>query len=216
MLYREKTGPVKQGVKMMLETAYTEDRPVNTAKGSFIFDLRDARTGEQLAYWEKPQIITLDAGILLARLCKNSLSPTPGANNGLRMLAVGTGATGNLLSPDAPQATQRKLNTELARKAFSSTTFRNASGIAVAYPTNIVDFTATFGESEAVGALNEMAVMSPFSSDPLVLNPINNGPVGYDPTIDITSLDTMANYLTYSVISKPNNAILTITWRLTF
>jgi len=186
------------------------------ARGTFIFDMRDARTGEQLEYWEKDNIITRDAGILAARLFRDSTEPNVGVNNGLKMLAVGTGATGSILNPDAPQTTQRKLNTELERKLFSSAVFRNLDGIAVSIPTNIVDFTTTFSESEAVGALNEMAVMSPYSSNPAVTNPINNGPANYDPTIDVSSLDLMANYLTFPVISKPSTAILSITWRLTF
>ena len=89
-------------------------------KGTFIFDMRDAETGEPQVYWEKENLIVLDAGILSARLYRNSQDPTPGVNNGLRMLAVGTRATGNILSPDAPQPTQRKLNTEIARKTLSS------------------------------------------------------------------------------------------------
>jgi hypothetical protein len=83
-------------------------------------------------------VITLDAGILAAILFRD-----PSSRFGVYMLAVGTGATGAILSPDAPDARQRKLNAEIARKPFSSTTFRDASGNAVAIPTNIVDYTCT-------------------------------------------------------------------------
>jgi hypothetical protein len=186
------------------------------ATGTFIFDMRDARTGEQTAYFEKGNIIVRDAGILAARLFRNSLEPNVSLNNGLRMLAVGTGATGDILNPDAPLATQRALNAEVWRKTFSSTVFRNLDGLAVAIPTNIVDFTTTFSESEANGALNEMAVISPFDSSPSPGNPILNGPANYDPTIDVSALDLMANYLTFPVKSKGSNEILAITWRLTF
>jgi hypothetical protein len=178
--------------------------------------MRDARTGKRLVYWEKHNVITLDGGILAARLFKDSQFPKTGQNNGVTMLAIGTGATGNLLNPDAPQEGQRKLNNEISRKPFSNTQFRNADGVAVAYPTNIVDFTATFGEGEAVGPLNEMAVMSAYSANPEIKNPINNGPTDYDPTIDVTSKDLFANYLTYAVISKPSTATLALTWRFTF
>lgn len=215
MKFREHKRPVNgHAVKMGLGIAY-EEGPLYP-DGLFIFDMRDGATGEQILYWEKSNIITRDAGILAARLFKDSTEPNVGSNNGLRMLAVGTGATGSLLSPDSPQATQRKLNTELARKAFSSTVFRNLDGVAVSIPTNIVDFTTTFSEAEAVGALNEMAVISPYSANPAVTNPINNGPSGYDPTIDVSNLDLLANYLTFPTISKPSTAILSITWRLTF
>lgn len=186
------------------------------ARGSFIFDMQDAQSGDSLCYWEKKNVITRDAGILAARLFKNSETPIANRNNGLRMLAVGTGATGAVLAPDAPQATQRKLNSELVRKAFASTTYRDSLGNAVAYPTNIVDFTTTFTTSEAVGSLNEMALISPYSVNPAVTNPINNGPGSYDDTIDVSAKDLLCNYLTFAVVSKPNTAVLTISYRLTF
>lgn len=186
------------------------------SSGKVIFEMHDAKSDTLLTYWERSNIITRDAGILAARLFKNSQDPVPGRHNGLTMLAVGTGATGNLLSPDAPQATQRKLNTEIARKAFVSTQYRNADGVAVAYPTNIVDFTVTFGESEAVGPLNEMGLMAAYSTNPLEKNPINNGPDYYDPTIDVTGKDILVNYLTFGVVTKPATAVVTITWRFTF
>jgi hypothetical protein len=189
---------------------------LGATRGDLIFDMRDTQSGETLVYWEKKNVITRDAGILAARLFRNSLDPSAAQNNGLVMLGVGTGATGNLLSPDAPQATQRKLNTEIARKAFSSAQYRNTSGVAVAFPTNIVDFTTVYGEAEAVGPLNEMGLMSTASVNPATLNPINNGPTGYDATIDVTGKDLMVNYLTFSVVTKPATATLAITWRLTF
>jgi len=179
-------------------------------KGEVIIHLVDSRTGNVLASRHEKNVITLDSGILAGRLFKSSSS------QGLTMLGVGTGATGNLLSPDAPQETQRKLNEEIARKAFASTQYRNASGIAVAYPTNIVDFTTTFGEGEAVGPLNEMGLMCTASLNPSTHNPINNGPTNYDPTIDVTGKDLLINYLCFSVISKPSTAVLSITWRLSF
>lgn len=185
------------------------------AKGEFFVELKD-RDGKVVEKFHLPNVITKDGGICAARLFKDSLSPNPAQNNGATMLAVGTGATGNLLSPDAPTTTQRKLNTELARKAFVSTQYRNASGTAVAYPTNIVDFTTTFGGSEAVGALNEMGLVSTISLNPAVTNPINNGPSNYDPTIDVSSKDLLINYLTFGTIVKPDGATLTITWRITF
>jgi hypothetical protein len=167
----------------------------------------------------KKNVITLDGGVLASRLFANSLNPVPAQSNGVTMLGVGTGATGNVLSPDAPTATQRRLNTEIARKACTPQ-FRNASGIAVAFPTNVVDFTTTFGNGEAVGALNEMGLMSTFSLNPLTLNQINNGTGSgtptYDPTIDVSAKDLMCNYITMSIVSKPNLAVLRLTWRFTF
>jgi len=195
---------------------YSESFPWHLSHGTVTFEMRDGVSGALLAYWQKSNIVTRDAGILAARLFKDSQEPVSGRNNGLHMLAIGTGATGNILSPDAPQATQRKLNTEICRKAFSTTQYRNSSGIAVAIPTNIVDFTATFGESEAVGPLNEMGLISAYSSNPLSKNPINNGPDDYDATIDVSAKDLLANYLTFGVVTKPATAVVTITWRFTF
>ena len=207
--YSEQMKRQRQQVKMGLALQFA-DAPLRAKKGTFIFDMKDAETGEQLAYFEKDNIITLDAGIAGAAHFKGDMT------GGLKMLAIGTGATGNLLSPDAPQNTQRKLNNEIQRKAFSSTTYRTAEGVAVSYRTHIVDFPTTYGEAEAVGALNEMGLLVPASINPATLNPINNGPSNYDASIDVAGLDLMGNYLTFSVISKPATAVLAITWRLTF
>ena len=201
---------------MGLALNYTDQLLVRPVSGTVILDMWDSRSGKQLHHSEQKNIITLDAGITAARLFRNSQDPNVGVNNGLTMLGVGTGATGNILSPDAPQITQRKLNNEIERKPFSSTQFRNASGVAVSFATNIVDFTATFSDAEAVGPLNEMGLMATASSNPSVKNPINNGPNDYDATIDVAGLDLMINYLTFSVVSKPSDAILAITWRLSF
>lgn len=160
----------------------------------------------------KKNIITLDAGILAAILLRDPNS----RSNGINMLAVGTGATGAILSPDAPDSRQRKLNAEIARKTFSSTTFRDASGNAVAIPTNIVDFTCTFDEAEAVGPLNEMGLLSTISDNIAITNPNPNAFPTRDVTVDLTLYDILVNYLTFSVISKPSTARLTITWRITF
>lgn len=207
--HSERMKRTRQAVKMGLGLQFPEVG-LSPRKGTFIFDLRDTKTGEVLTYFEKDNIITRDAGLVAAAHFKGEMS------GGLKMLAVGTGATGNLLSPDAPQDTQRALNNEIARKAFSSTTYRTAEGVAVSYRTNIVDFTTTFGESEAVGALNEMGLLVPYSTNPTTKNPIDNGPSNYDASIDTQGLDLLVNYLTFSVVSKPATAVLAITWRLTF
>jgi len=201
----------RTGVKMGLSQALTEAHAIRQAHGRFIFDLRDL-SGRPLAYWERDNIIVLDAGIQAARLFKDPLEPTHGIN----MLAVGTGASGALLSPDAPDPRQRRLNAEVARKGFSSSTFRDSGGTAVGYPTNIVDYTTTFGEAEAVGALNEMGVISTISDNPSTKNPNPDAFPTYTNTLDISNYDVQINYLTFGVISKPSASVLTITWRLSF
>lgn len=181
-------------------------------EGLVIIEMHDAQTGELIFHTEEKNVVTLDAGIQAARLFKDNQEP----NFGMYMLAVGTGATGAVLSPDAPDPRQRKLNAEIARKAFASTTFRTSTGVAVAYPTHILDLTTTYAASEAVGPLNEMGLLSPISANPLVLNPNPNNFPTYDDTLDITNYDVLCNYLTFGVITKPNTATITFTWRLTF
>lgn len=185
-----------------------------TPTGTFFITLTDEATGEVLQHIEKKNIITLDAGILAAILFKDNMSRA----QSVYMLSIGTGATGNLLSPDAPDNRQRKLNAELARKPFTSTTFRNAAGAAVAIPTNIVDFTTTFTAADPNGALNEMGLISPISPNPAPANwqPNPNAYPTYNPAVDLTLYDILVNYLTFPVISKTAGTVLTITWRLTF
>lgn len=182
------------------------------AKGELFIEMVDASTGEVLHKEHRKNVITLDAGILAAILIRDPASRT----NGFNMLSVGTGATGALLSPDAPDPRQRKLNAEIARKPWSSTTFRDASGNAVAIPTNIVDFTCTFDEGEAVGPLNEMGIQSTISANPATLNQNPNTFPTRDLTVDLSVLDILGNYISFSVISKPNTARLSVTWRITF
>ena len=187
---------------------------LGSAKGEVFIEMVDSESGKVLHKDHLQNVITLDASILVAILCRDPASRTHGMN----MLAVGTGATGAILSPDAPDPRQRGLNAELTlgRKPWSSTTFRDASGNAVAIPTNIVDFTVTFDESEAVGPLNEMGILSTISANPTVKNPNPDVFPNRDVTRDLTTFDILCNYLTFSVITKPNTARLTITWRLTF
>lgn len=200
---------IRLGLGMRLKDAL--DIP-NVVRGEVFLEMRDGATGALLHREHRKNIITLDAGIQAARLFKDPAEPAHGIN----MLAVGTGATGALLSPNAPDNRQRKLNAEIQRKAFTSTTFRDALGNAVAYPTNIVDFTTTFGEAEAVGPLNEMGLVSTISANPSILNQNPNTFPTRDTTVDLADYDVFVNYLTFSVVSKPSTAVLTITWRLTF
>lgn len=211
--YREQMPQPREKLAMGLHLT-NEEMAIGLAprEGRFIFDMRDADSGECLVYFEKKNIITRDASIHAARLFKNNAEP----NFGILMLAMGTGATGNVLSPDAPDDRQRKLNAEIARKSFSSTSFRDSGGVAVTYPTNIIDLTTTFGPAEAVGSLNEMGLISPISANPLTLNLNPNNFPTYDATLDITPYDVLINYSTFGVVTKPATATLILTWRLTF
>jgi len=53
MRHEDHLNPTRQGVKMGMFLPQVEPLSLmGQAKGYFIFDLRDARTGEQLVYWE--------------------------------------------------------------------------------------------------------------------------------------------------------------------
>jgi len=213
MIKTDRMTRARDGYKFGLTTTHADAFLKGVPReGTFIFEMTDARTGERLHYFEKKNIITLDAGILAAIL----FSDPDARTHGIYMLAVGTGATGSVLSPNAPDARQRKLNAEIARKAFSSWTFRDAGGNAVSIPTNVVDFTTVFGEAEAVGPLTEMGLLSPISSNPL--SKADNPDIfpNRTLTLDLGLYDILVNYLTYGAIVKPSTAVLSITWRLTF
>ena len=187
----------------------TDDVPAGKIRGEVFMELRDL-DGNLLESRHLTNLILLDASILIAILLKDNTT-----RKGCNMLAVGTGATGAILSPDAPDNRQRRLNAEIARKAFSSTQFRDGSGNAVAYPTNVIDFTTVFGPGECTGPLSEMSLLSTISNNPAITN---NNPNAYptrDTTIDVSSYDICLNRLTFSVISVPAAATIAFTWRLT-
>lgn len=190
--------------------SYYANLGICSAKGEVFFRVTE---GDAVLFQNHLEnVIVLDAGILAAILLRDPQART----NGMNMLAVGTGATGSLLAPDAPDPRQRKLNAEIARKPFSATTFRDAGGNAVAVPTNIVDFTCTFEEGEAVGPLTEMGILSTISSNPLVTNPNPNSFPTRDTTLDLNTLDVLINYLSFGCLALPATARLGITWRITF
>jgi hypothetical protein len=159
-------------------------------------------------------LIVTDMSILLARLVRDPAEP----GQGLYVLALGTGDTGwDPLNPPAPTVDQRSLYGEIGRKTFSETRFVDALGSPTTYPTNIVDLTATFAEAEAVGPLVEMGLIGgSIDTNLAVRRPILPPSGAYDPTVDHTQYETLANYLTFPVISKPPTSTLEITWRLTF
>lgn len=202
---------VSTGFKVALSPRF-EEAFDNKIKGEVFFTLRDSVTGVVTDH--RHNLVVLDASILLARLAKDNVEPP----HGVFCLEVGTGDVGwNVLSPPAPTNTQRALYSPLTRKTFSQTQFIDAGGVPTAIPTKVVDFTTIFSESEAVGPLVEMGLIGGnVSSNMSVRNPVSppNGP--YNPAVDLTTKETLLNYLTFPVISKPATSTLTITWRLTF
>lgn len=205
---------IREAVSMAMTCRY-EDRMTCIKKGEIFMTLRDGKTGEIQEERHLENIVVRDASILVARLFRNNVET--GLHGGL-CLAVGTGDTGwNPMAPPAATLTQRALFAELTRKTFASSNFVDSLGNPTAIPTNVVDFVTTFTESEAVGPLVEMGILGGTISTNLVIkNPVSppNGP--YDPTVDLTTKETMANYLTFPVQNKPATSTLTIVWRLTF
>lgn len=182
-------------------------------RGDVFFKLQNTHDGS-VERWELRNLVVLDASILIARLMKDNAEPP----KGVFALGVGTGDVGwDPMSPPAPTNTQRALYSEITRKTFSNTQFVDSGGTPVAYPTNIVDFTTIFTESEAVGPLVEMGLIGGnIDSNLAVTNPVSppNGP--YDDTVDLTQFETLVNYLTFPVVNKPATSTLEIVWRLTF
>jgi hypothetical protein len=147
--------------------------------------------------------------------------------HGLQYLAIGVGilvnpllpydritnpvdtAQWDILNPPAATLAATKLQTEIARKAFTSWSFvkpdgsDSVDGGGNPVPTNVLKLVTTFMESEAVGPLTEMGI---FGGNAQAFG--NNGE-GKDSGY-------MFNYKTMSVWSKDASSRLTISWLLTF
>lgn len=182
--------------------------------GEVFFIIRDSTTGEILDQRHVKNLIVKDASILVARLMRDNAEPP----KSIYVLAVGTGDVGwNPMTPPAPTNTQRALFSELTRKTFSETYFVDAAGAPTSIPTNVVDYKTTFSESEAVGPLVEMGLLGGnISTNMSVRNPVSPPNGSYDPTVDLTTRETMINYLTFPVINKPATSTLEIVWRITY
>jgi hypothetical protein len=191
----------KETLKRTLEAAFggfglkfQED--LKGLHGEYWIQLRDAETGELISDVHGNNLIVNTASVLISRLLKDNNEP----DAGISYLAVGTGGSGwNLQNPPQPTVTQTVLESEIARKAFTTNDVSFVdpdTGDHVSYPTNVVDYTATFAETEAVGPLVEMSLF------------------GGDAT-DLPDSGTMVNYRTFPVINKTNSMTLTIIFRIT-
>jgi len=163
--------------------------------GEFWIFLRD-KEGNLLVKRHGSNIIVNSASVLIARLLKDNSEPS----GGITYLAMGTGGVGwNLQNPPQPTTSQTTLENEISRKAFTTedVTFVDPeTGDPTTVPTNVLDFTATFAETEAVGPLVEMGLF------------------GGDAT-DLLDSGTEVNYRTFPVINKTNSMTLTIIFRIT-
>jgi hypothetical protein len=186
-------------------------------KGEVFWELKNTQTGE-IEKGHIKNIVTLDASILIARLLKSPVTPNVSEPAfGIFALAVGTGnVSWDVLDPPAPTNPQRSLENEIARKQVASSDFIDGTGNVSAIPTNVVDYTTIFSESEAVGALVEMGLLGgDIDTNMAVTNPVLPPSGSYDPTVDVTGKDTLVNYITFPVINKPATSTLTWTWRIT-
>lgn len=119
--------------------------------------------------------------------------------DGIRVLAVGTGAVGwDLQNPPPATAAQTQLENELQRNTFESVNYVTPGTFVPSLTrTNIVDYITTYTETQAVGPLVEMGLFG--------------GTGATSP-----SSGTMINYKTFPVWNKSSTSTLTIVWRLTF
>ena len=188
-------------------------------KGEVFMVMRDGRTGDIQEERHVKNLVVLDASILIARLLRDN---TETGLHGAFVLAVGTGDSGwNPMAPPAPTSTQRALYSELTRKRFQSTNFVDPLGLPVSYPTNVVDYTTVFSESEAVGPLVEMSILGgTISTNMSTRNPVPtpygpNSALPYDVAHNLAMWETALNNLTFAVVNKPATSTLGITWRIT-
>lgn len=168
---------------------------MNNLKGKYWIKLKDS-SGKIIEEQHGHNIIVNTASVLIARLLKDNNEPEAG----ISYLAVGTGASGwNLQNPPQPTNTQTKLESEIARKAFTTEDVNfvdSDTGDPTVVPTNIVDYTCTFAETEAVGPLVEMSLFGGDANDQ-----VDTG--------------TMINYRIFPVINKTASMTLTIIFRIT-
>jgi len=179
-------------IKMMLGTALKYKEQTPKLKGELF--MKAYENGVLVHDYHKSNIIVNTASILIARLLKDNTEPT----KGISYLAVGSGASGwNPFDPPAPTTSQTLLESEFERKAIELTTFVNPeTGEPTTVDTNIVDYSVTFGEAEAVGPIMEMSLF------------------GGDATSE-RNTGTMVNWRTFPVINKTNSMTLTIIFRIT-
>lgn len=158
--------------------------------------LRAFEEGKLVYEYVHSNIIVNTASILIARLLKDNAEPTAG----ISYLAVGTGGSGwSLQDPPAPTTSATQLQGEMFRKGLgpNDTIFIDPdSGDPIETATNIVDYSVTFNEAEAVGPIVEMGL---FGGD------ANSNP----------NTGTMMNWRTFPVINKTNSMTLTVIFRIT-
>lgn len=189
-LYRENIHRV--GNEMSLGISSTHRERYIGMRGKLF--LKAYEGGRLVHEYTSHNIIVNTASILIARLLKDNEEPT----NGISYLAVGSGSGAwDPFDPPAPTTSQTRLEYESYRKAIDMATFVHPeTGEPTSVYTNIVDYSVTFGEAEAVGPIVEMGLF------------------GGDATSELNS-GTMVNWRTFPVINKTSTMTLSVIFRIT-
>jgi len=180
---------------MHLGCSIKEKENLRGLRGELTLKVYDTSQNGKLVYeYHQSNIIVNTASILIARLLKDNDEP----DKGISYLGVGSGnAEWDLFDPPAPTTSQTRLENEFARKAIDLATFVHPeSGEPTTVYTNIVDYSVSFGEGEAVGPIVEMGLF------------------GGEATAELNT-GTMVNWRTFPVINKTSTMTLTVIFRIT-
>jgi hypothetical protein len=187
--------------RCLLGFSLKESESTRSLKGHLT--IKAFENGKLVHSYAHSNIIVNTASILISRLLKD-----PGeAGSGISYLAVGTGdrrpvseGGWNLQDPPAPTTSANFLVGESFRKGIgiNDTSFIDPeTGDPTSTATNIVDYSITFNEAEAVGPIVEMGLFGGSGAN-------SNSNTG-----------TMMNWRTFPVINKTNSMTLTVIFRIT-
>jgi hypothetical protein len=159
------------------------------------FTVREYQNGQFIREVYRENIVVDGAGILAARLFKDSAEPS----NGIYCMAVGTGDSGwDLQNPPAPGGSETSLFAEAARVPIQTSKFITPIlGTVSVTPTNIIDLEFEFAEGIATGPLTELGLF------------------GGDATL-VANSGTQVTYKTFPVLNKPAASSFKFLYRLTF
>lgn len=191
--FRERIKNIGSMLKLYPSLCMNEE--LKGLRGELFLKAYDTSQGGKLVYdYHKSNIIVNTASILIARLLKDNEEP----QNGISYLAIGSGSgEWDLFDPPAPTTSQTLLENEFYRKAIDLATFVHPeTGEPTTVYTNIVDYSCSLGEAEAVGPIVELGLF------------------GGDATSELNS-GTMVNWRTFPVINKTSTMTLTVIFRIT-
>lgn len=149
--YSDKVPNVSKDEPDIKISGLLEEENFDMIKGEIFIKLYDEN--RNLIEWKRENVIVNSAALLLCELMKNEGNP------GVTHLALGTGDVGwNPLNLPAPSRTSTTLESEIYRKAYTSTQYVDGGGAPSVTRTNRADFQFDFDASEATGTLLEMGL----------------------------------------------------------